>query len=230
MGQRTSNGESKMKKGFTLIEVIIAILVLSISTLAVIAMQTSTLRGYSSIRDTDDAVMIAHRTADLLHVNASSWRVSDTNAWSFNVTSSYAGETPFDVLNPLALMFAVPWDWIPLFNAPVDGRMASTASSLGRHCVYVRGGPFEGSLTTTTDTVTGDINSSPAMLVQIAVVSTGIRNTITDCSAPTNNSPQFDISELGFSGGDEIPLGQSLELKGYRPTYHATMVFKRDFL
>ncbi len=219
-----------MKKGFTLIEVIIAILVLSVSTLVVIAMQTSALRGYSSIRDTDDAVMIAHRTADLLHIEAASWRVDNANQWSFDVQDSYTGETPFDVPNVLSAVKTKPWEWIPLFSNPVDERMANQTGVNGRHCVYVRGGPFEGSLTTSVDVGTGVINSSPAMSIQIAVLSAGVRNNMKSCDNPSTNTPAFNLSELGFSASDEIPLGWALESQGYRPTYHATLVFKRNFL
>ena len=63
-----------------------------------------------------------------------------------------------------------------------------------------------------------------------AAMSTGVRNTIVNCASPSSNSPPFTVAELEFGSGNEIPLGQALELKGYRPTFHATMVFKRDFL
>ncbi len=222
-----------MKKGFTLIEVVISILVLSVSTLVVISMQTSTLRGYSSIRDNDDAVMIAHRTADLLHVDAISWRADTTppTNWSFENNPSYQGTfRPFDADgNPLATMRMTPWTWIPLFAEPVDARMANSGQNTGRHCVYVRGGPFAGGLDTVVDGM-GTITASSAMVIHIAVVSTGIRNRMSDCVTTTNNSPAFSIDDLEFVSGDEVPLGQRLELDGYRPTYHATMVFQRDFL
>ena len=108
--------------------------------------------------------------------------------------------------------------------------MANQTGVNGRHCVYVRGGPFEGSLTTDVDTVTGVINSSPAMSIQIVVVSAGVRNNMKSCDAPTMNRPPYNLSDLGFNASDEIPLGWALESNGYRPTYHATLVFKRNFL
>lgn len=215
-------------KGFTLIEVIIAILILSISTLVVIAMQTSTLRGYRSIRDTDEATTIAHRTADLLHINALQWRDSSASGNPFPNAPYIAGTAPFEnTVNPLDSILTNPWQWQTLSEFPVNAALSSTAG--GRHCIYVRGGLFGGVLRT--QNAAGVLEPSPAMQAQIVVVSAGSKGRIASCVLGVGGAP-YEMEDLNFNAGTagaDFPLGGNLEIEGFRPTYYATMIFQRTF-
>lgn len=218
-----------MNKGFTLLEVVISLLILSFATLTIIAMQTGTLRGYISIRDNDEAVQIAHRTADLFGIAAMQWRFDPSSGFNFGTdTYNGAAETPFDVPNPLGAIHATQWQWVTLFNAPVDSRMANITSGAntygGRHCVYARGGPFEGGLLVEDDGA-GNIINAAAYHVQILVLSSGPGGALRNCNAlPAGlTAADFDIN----NGTDR--LGENLEAEGLRPTYYATNVYRRGF-
>ena len=98
-------------KGFTLLEIMIAILLLSVASLAVIAMQISSLKGYVSLRDNDEAVQIAQRTADYLAISSMQWRACPADGTPlagcsplYNGAPAYgsvATNSPFDDVNPL---------------------------------------------------------------------------------------------------------------------------------
>ena len=138
-----------------------------------------------------------------------------------------APNAPFDIGNPIQAINANRWQWIPLFNDPVDSRMANYDDGVnvvgGRHCVYVRGGPFEGGLLTSTDGM-GVVTDAGALHIQIAVLSSGPGDVIRDCGALPLGITTADID---INNGTDR-LGENLEVAGLRPTYYATNVYRRS--
>lgn len=208
-------------------EVLIAMVIMSIGFLALIQVQLGALNGYISARDNTEASELARRIAEMLDVEAAQWRDGGILDGGGNVTLTvvpYAdggSDTPFDVDAPLALAAATPGAWIRLFENPSTVRFGregmSTASAYqfvpGRYCAYVKGGLSSGSANT--------------IQAQIAVVYPAPKTVQIAC--PEADSLPADLDDVGSSVSGS-PAPPALEGVGFRVVYYGTLVARRRHL
>ncbi len=199
----------KNSRGYTLVEILIAMTVLMISFLAIIAVETSTLQGYISARNATEAAEMGRRITDMLHVEGQAWRVQPDQP--FGPTSgAYASATsPFDgTTRPLLSVSQTQWVWFSLFTQPVSLNFANSLDDPNitgsRFCAWVRGGRLGGATATT-----------QAIQVQVAVVYAGSYGSLSSCS-------DVPVGSLDASG-DSFP-GESLETLGLRASYFGTVI------
>lgn len=141
MNKATQRGDTT-RAGFTLLEVLIAVAVLSIGILAMVAIQGIYIRGASTAHDGAQASVIAERAIETIRSEAVMW----TN---YNTTPSAVDQPNLNVL------LANQGSWRPLYNGyPVnettlptdvaygDGRDARSRLN-ARFCVEARVDWFE---------------------------------------------------------------------------------------
>ena len=121
------------KKGFTLVEVKIALGMLSIGVLGIFATQAAALYGQASSRTLSDEVQVARLFTERLRMDATRWNKEGP--------SDIADTTYFDVMLPLAGKTWSAWQAHP-FGSPLraDGNEDAV---LGRYCVQYRARWFE---------------------------------------------------------------------------------------
>lgn len=196
-------------KGYTLVELLMAMVIIVIVFLAIVAAETSSIQGYISARDSVQASELGRRVIDLLHIEGGHW---DTRAEQPFTPSTYpfaTGSGPFDQTpRPLIAMVSDPWNWKILFSQPVSVNLANSANvganTGGRFCAYARGGNL------------GVVDGPRAIQVQIAIVYSGPKQRLTNCAT------DVDITNLDLSA-DSFP-GETIILSGYRTKYFGTVV------
>lgn len=195
------------KTGYTLLEVMIAIVIIGIGFLALIAVQLGALRGYISARDSLQSAEAGRRVAEIVQAQGEQW-VQGT--WSG--TQAYGGVGPFDVVDPIGDALTTG-DWVSLFTRPSD--VAANRPSLdpehlgGKFCAFLRGGAMPGAIT------------SSVLQFQIAIVYAGPNATLNECS-------QIDTVDLDSVGSTTTP--PALEAQGLRASYYGTVVVRRSHL
>lgn len=118
------------EQGFSLVELMIAMVVLAIGILATMAMQYTALAGYSSAREMTGANELARTVEQMIHIEARSLK-----SGAFGSTAAFAGQPRFfDLIDDDS---SDP-DWVPAKNDPVSFR--NSAGETERFCVYVAGG------------------------------------------------------------------------------------------
>ncbi len=122
------------EQGFSLIELMIAMVVLAIGILATMAMQFSALAGYSSAREMTGANELARTVEQMIHIEA---RSMDSGA--FGSTHQAFANQPrfFDLIDG-----GTGWTLATEGNEPVTFR--NSAGEQERFCVYVAGGDLSG--------------------------------------------------------------------------------------
>lgn len=209
---------------FTLLEVLISILIITIAFFAVLTTELTAIQGYTSARDYTRASEIAKVAIESLQIEANTWRnsgqIGTNNPWG-----ATAGDThPFD--NSLSQIAGNGWgSWTVMTSAPVDERLGRGADFLGaRFCIYGRGGYLE--MDTTDLNVTdgsGNFESSPVFQVQIAVVYSGpTAEPIVNCAANT------DVDRGNLVPDDPAKL-EALEIAGRRAAFFGTVILRRDW-
>jgi prepilin-type N-terminal cleavage/methylation domain-containing protein len=204
----------RAQSGYTLIEIMIAILILAIGFLALIAVQLGALNGYVSARDNTEATEVGRRISDLLRVQGQSW-------WEGGYpgdTVAYSGDdTPFDVDDPIKAADSAD-GWVRLFDDPVDARLSRKAFDEdhvgGRYCAYLRGGTLPGA-------ADGSVKT-----FQIAVVYPAANVTLRSCLPPGDGL--IDPDDLDDVGSTTSP--PALEAQGLRTNYFGTVVTRRSWL
>lgn len=195
--------------GYTLLEILIAIVIIGIGFLALIAVQLGALRGFVSARDNLQATEMARRVANIIQAQGQQWM---TGTWSGN--TAYDGLGPFDETDPIGAAITGSGAWVPLYDDPADfatGRPALDTNYIGgKFCAFVRGGPM-----------TGAIDGS-VLQFQIAVVYPNATAKLTDCLT------DITLTDLDVVGSaTTVP---ALEAKGLRASYYGTVVVRRSFL
>lgn len=212
--------------GFTLLEVLISIVIITIALFGVLLTQVTSIQGYTSARDYTRASEIAKVTTEMLHLEASTWRAIDPNLQS--ATTGWSGipgaDSPFD--RSLSTIAGGGWSWAVMTNEPVDERLARDANLTGgRFCIFARGDYVRLDMTDLVDLAdpddsSSDVVSSPVFQVQVAVVYPGpTANPITDCSE------DVDTDDLVSNDVDAI---EALEVKGQRVAFYGTVISRRD--
>jgi len=209
-----------MKKGFTLVEILISIVVMTIAFFAVLAVQGSAIGAYNAGRDSTESSELSRAVIEYLNIEAEQW----TSGSISSPTNSYASTNkPFDA-QPV-LLGLVAGDlatWKPLVDTPVDVRLARGATMTGaKFCIFARGAYVEAD---TTDLNTFDatdptkLTGSPLFRVQIATLYAGPRAIM-----PAGSCTGIKVADLQPDHPD------LMELEGFRVAYFGTMIVRRDF-
>lgn len=206
------------QNGFTLMEVMISMLIMTIAFFAILMTQGTALDGYGATRDGTAAAEVGNSVIELMQLEGMQWRTGCFNTAA--PSNTYAtGSTPFDIEQLLVKIQEKKWAWLSLHAAPVDVRLASGSSINGRFCVFARGDFRKVDLddTNSYDTTTNDFQCSPVFQSQIAVVYAGPNGNLTSCDtiATTDFTPEST---------------DALELKGLRVSYFGTVVMRREWL
>lgn len=200
--------EKTAQGGYTLMEIMIAILILAIGFLALIAVQLGALNGYVSARDNTEATEVGRRISELVRVQGLQWRTGNYSTGSAAYTGS---ETPFDVADPIEE--ADSGGWVRLFDTPVDARLSrrgfDTNHVGGRYCAFIRGGNLPG-------------GNNSVKSYQIVVVYPAATAVLKDCDADINTA---DLDDVGST-----TTAPALEQKGLRANFLGTVVNRRSWL
>lgn len=209
-----------MKRGFTLVEILISIVVMTIAFFAVLAVQGSAIGAYNAGRDSTESTELSRAVIEYLNIEAQQWTAGSISS----PTNSYSSATkPFDAQPVLLGLSGGDFaTWVPLVDTPVDVRLARGAGMTGaKYCIYARGAYVEAD---TTDLNTFDpadatkLTGSPLFRVQIATLYAGPRAIM-----PAGSCAGFDITLL-------TPANiEPLELQGFRVAFFGTMIVRRDF-
>jgi prepilin-type N-terminal cleavage/methylation domain-containing protein len=206
-------------KGFTLIEVMIAVSIFSVGMMAVAALELIALNGYSSSRDQARSSELAQRVISVMKVEALNWGISGAN--TVNALKPVYADSALGDEAVLKRMAENEWEWQIITETPVDSELDAGVGNHGRYCIYARGGYMRQAIGTTQDAA-GDFESSPMIQAQVAVVSPGPTATLTGADActtlPTMCSSNYDA--LLNPAGAQIDL----ETCGMRVVHAATLI------
>lgn len=196
--------------GFTLVELLIAMLILAIGIMAILQMQFSSMGSAMISRDNANASDIAQRVLDVMRVESMQWRQG-------SITSDVGGKafagTAFKSEPVLTDVEAGAWGWVKLFDNPVDPRLTTTGPA--RYCAYARGGYLE---------------AGEVFTVQIAVVFPSANNAFpaADTPPPATVCPDYGAGKLDDSMD---PLNaNSLQLEGFKVQFFGSQIYRRDYL
>lgn len=195
------------ESGYTLLEVMIAIVIIGIGFLALIAVQLGALRGYISARDSLQSAEAGRRVAEIVQAQGEQWVQGE---WAGS--AAYGGVGPFDAADPIG-QAVLSGTWVSLFEQPSDlaaNRPAIHPEHLGgKFCAFLRGGEMPGAIT---DSV---------LQFQIAIVYAGPNATLNECA-------QINTADLDIVGSTTTP--PALEALGLRASYYGTVVVRRSHL
>ena len=197
-------------RGFTLIEVMIAVVVFSVGMMAVLVMQLSAINAYSSARDQSVAADMAQRVVTLVRVEA---------LRGTTVTQPiYDQDSPFEADPLLTELLAQTPSWVPVTPNPVDERF--NAGVQARYCAFARGA----NMNSVETIVAGNVQSAIAR-VQVAVIYPAPNVSY----APTADCATV-LTRPGCTGLDmldpalRVGVNATVEDCGLRATYSSTMV------
>ena len=194
------------QQGFSLVELMIAMVVLAIGIMATMAMQYSALAGYNSAREVTGATEMVHSVEQLMRAEARDW---ERQSGPESSQTAYSGRPG---LFRSISQGGMTGDWNKVFDEPTSLRMGTDDIDDGgrRFCVYAAG-----------EESTEDQGFAR---IGIAVVSPAANSNWadpTDCPDP-GDGPGRD--EVPLNTGDRIDL----ETKGYRVTHMSTTVRAMD--
>jgi type IV pilus modification protein PilV len=201
------------RAGFTLIEVLIAMLILAIGMMAALSMQFTALGGAVAARDTANATDVAQRMLHMMRVESQQWRDQD-------ISQSNMTDPVFADFTDSSLLTTVDdssWEWQPVFSSPVDARL--TEGGNARYCAYVRGGYLNRDDAGLTD--------NSVLQVQVAVLyPAGGQIFGDDC--PGDGSTLVDIANM--EPGVDPTDDDSIERAGFRAIYLGSTLTRRGWL
>lgn len=196
------------RSGFTLMEVLIAMLILALAFMAILSMQFASYDAMAGARDNTNTAELADRVAQVMRLESQQWRdhgISEINTGLYDTAA-----TPWAVSPMLPAIEANGWtNWTQLLDTPVDARVSTVGA--GRYCAYARGGLLQNAALV-------DPNDTGLMSVQIAIVYPGVNQQFADGACPTDGDI---INAL------EPTTTEQLELQGFRANYFGTMVRRR---
>ena len=218
--KKHSMKRARSDAGFTLIEVMIAVSVFSVGMMAVAALELIALNGYTSSRDQARSSEIAQRVVSLMKIEALNWGVSGAQKVD-SLKPLYTGSSSLVAESLLKRVANNDWVWQVITPTPVDEQLDAGVGNHGRYCVYVRGGYMEQAIGSTTD-ASGDVDSSPMIQAQVAVVAPGPTATLTGTNACGT------LATLCGANYDVLlnPAGAQTELEtcGMRVVHAATLI------
>ena len=238
------------RRGFTLIEVMIATLVFAVGMMAVISMEFSAIRAYTSGRDLTIATDMGSRTIAMMRAEGSVWSqrskdsvitgAQDGGGADISIGTLYGTGSPIDPgagQSILGLMTGDPWGWKVLTINPVDAQFKTGIA--GRYCVYVRGGASAQAIAGAVADVGGtDVDVTPLIQSQIAVVYPGGQqgfgnqtsalatcDTLPGCAGNAVDLLQPEGLDILQGGVDALP---EVEQCGWRAVYMGALISRSN--
>jgi prepilin-type N-terminal cleavage/methylation domain-containing protein len=196
----------RTQRGFSLIELLIAMVVLAIGIMATMAMQFIALAGYSAARDGTAAADVGRAVEQRLKAEILQWSPTPGAESALGeIDPIYEYDDVYVDESLLSLVDGSEWVWQPVFIRPVDHRL--TVQGQQRYCAYVSGGRIR-------------MNSRvlDAYRVQIAVVYPAARGTFATTAEPQGICPDLGNDKLDPSSPN------TLEIDGLRAQYFGTVV------
>lgn len=193
-------------RGFSLVELLIAMMLMSVGVMATIAMQFTSLGGYTVSRDVTGATEMARQVEARLRAEAMGWN------------GVMAPSTVAEVYNDgrgsafLADLATAAGGWVRLYDTPVNLRMRSDDGA-ARFCVFGSAQQLQ-----------EDGIAQPYMQIRLAVVYPGANGTFPGQDGGNLNG-RCDAVDTGLLiPGDE---DLRLELEGLRASYFASAIRPR---
>lgn len=193
------------RAGFTLVELLIAMLILAIGIMAILQMQFSSMGSAMISRDNANSSDLAQRMLDVMRTESVQWRNGSIGAQvatpAYNDLPVVSANTPL-----LATVEGAGWGWTSLLPNPVDSRLTTTGNT--RYCAYGRGGYLE---------------AGEVFTVQLAVVFPSANNAF-----PAAGCPNFNAADLDASM--DPTDAASLQMDGYQVQFFGSQIFRRAYL
>ncbi|WP_164856348.1 type IV pilus modification PilV family protein [Lujinxingia sediminis] len=197
---------SASPRGFSLIELLIAMMLMSVGVMATIAMQFTSLGGYTVSRDVTGATEMARQVEARLRAEAMGWN------------GVMAPSTVDEIYNDgrgsafLADLATAGGAWVPLYDVPVNQRMRADDGA-ARFCVF-------GSA----EQLQEEGIAQPYMQIRLAVVYPGANGTFPGQDGGNLNG-RCDAFGVGLLIPGDVNLG--LEREGLRASYFASAIRPR---
>lgn len=202
----------RQPSGFTLMEILIAMLILAIGIMATLSMQFTALGGASEARDNTNASEVAKRVLHIMRIEAQAWR---TNTISGDLASQKTYEDGAFANTPILQATAenAGWTWTQVFSTPVDARLSPSGNT--RYCAYTRGGYLDST------------PSTGVFKVQIAVIYPGVNETFPGGTCFAGTDPEVATSLNPALAPDDT---NSLQMSGFRANYFGGLITRRSYL
>ena len=196
------------RSGFTLMEVLIAMLILALAFMAILSMQFASYDAMAGARDNTNTAEMADRIAQVMRLESQQW--TGPNIGTITTELYDTAATPWAVSPMLPTISANGWTtWTSLLSEPVDARVSTVGA--GQYCAYARGGLMQNAALT-------NPNNTGLMSVQIAIVYPGANQQFSGDTCPTEG----DIIDAL-----DPTTTEDLELQGFRANYFGTLVRRR---
>ena len=211
----------KGRRGFTLVEVLIASFLFAVGMVAAMAMQYTALGGYTGARDLTNAAEMAERVIGVMKAESQQWRSGSAKSVGFksvfNTSDTYFMNMP--LMQTLANSGSRT-TWYSVFSEPVDSRMSDAGAR--RFCAYVRGGLMDDA----------SMNEGTGIYqVQVVVVYPGSEGSFPDVKTQTPFGVcDKDTIKKMLNPGERGTGPSSLELNGYRGVHMGTQIVERRYL
>lgn len=203
-----ANRTTPRRDGFTLVEIVIALLILAMGMMAALSMQFSALGGAGASKDLAVASDLSHRIVHIMNIEAQQWRngrIGDS-----------VKDAAFDWDHGTILRIAEQsnGEWERIFDEPVDARLSASGNQ--RYCAYVRGDYMRNLRSSGT-------REENKFRAHVAVV-------YPSQSRPVDEEcPESDLTDdlLPERPADD---DDSIERRGYRAVHVGTVINKRGHL
>lgn len=214
--QRRPAGRAKAG-GFTLVELMIAMVILAFGIMATMAMQFNSLAGAMVSRDNSSAADVAQRVMQIMDVESQQWRLTQPisalkPAFASSDPSYLTDASKSFLENAVGSNPAESnWEsWASLFKNPVNMRLVPADDA--RFCVYVRGGA-------------APQTQGNVLIVHVAVV----------FPSASQNFPSNECLGVGsikdqLSPDFQVDDSTSLQMQGYRVQHFGTQIARKDYL
>lgn len=209
------------RRGFTLVELMIAVMVFSVGMMAILMLQFGAIDAYSAGRDQTIGADVAQRAEAVFKLEV---QRANQNTALVNVNSPFRTQTFEQSLTNS------PWIWIDVTPQPVDERMMQSRSA--RYCVFARGDLLNNNAalgSVTRNNGMGDVQQNDLVRAHLAVVYPGANrsfNATTQCAGILTQfncngaidallDPAIQVGDLAVDTLDDC---------GLRAIYTSTMI------